>query len=392
MNIDQDFQDYRLKGVVLPKRIYIRVAAPAATKEKDYQYLSRSTTGLEFKKGLPDEHCVWIVGERKEFGENIVALKGKMGTAYIGTYSCVKFGITRHYLLCTEGLEGTQASCELKIIFTADRKFVHISLATLEGFFMFPKNLKVMLTTKSRIRPRIIDTVPLRYAEASERCKFEIIEPSISQEIHDIVYSVPTPNLSLAASAGRGWSVTQCPPLIAFETVVHNSDRHADSKEILTYSYQKMESGTWSDKLGMLYGWKVNFKTTVPHLASTFELSGAVQTEHEWGETNGKTVTVTSSTEITVKPGQQTRARVIVYRSMLNVEFTYKQTVIYNDGTKETYDRIGIYNNLESYNVFIEVSPASKGNSMWAMWVQPKTPRRRVRLLRLLKKLGFKVK
>lgn len=378
--------DYRLNRVVLPKRIHIRVAASPSTEEKDRRYLSRSTTGLKFKKGLPDEHCVWVVCEGKQFGEDVVTLKGKTDKGCITTHAHAEFGNTRHELFYNKDLEDTQPSCQLKIIFTADRKSVYISIPSLTGYFLFPDNHKVVLKEKSCILPRVVDMVPLRYAEASEECKFEIVEPSIDREIHDVIYSIPKANLSIPASCSsrKGWSTSPRPPIIALETVIHNSNPHADSKEILTYSYQKMESGTWSDKSGTLYGWKVNFKTTVPSLTSTYELSQSSTTEHEWGETNGKAVTVTSSTEITVKAGQQTRARVIIQRCMLDVEFTYKQTVKYTDGTVATYDREGIYSNLESYMVFVEVSPC--GN---LRLVQPKTRGRRMRArwLRLLKKL-----
>lgn len=343
MDISLTAQDLRSKRVILPRRINIRVAATAAnTKEQDHRYLSRSKTGLKFKKGLPDRHCVWIVGDQRESGDEVMTLKGQTGNACIGTYAHVEFGQTQHHLLYKEGLEGTQACCELKITFTKDHKFAYISLASHDGYFLFPESSMVTLKTESKTFPSLVHMVPLRLTSASERCRFEIIEPCISQDIHDIVYkTVPS-------------SITPLPPLVVLETFVNNINSHTDIKETLKYSYSKSKSGTWSDKLGTLYGCKVGISTTVPSLNLRSELSMSSTTEHQWGETRGQQEIMESSTEVTAKAGQQTRVKVMIERSVMEVEFTYKQTVNYNDGTQETYDRVGIYSNLELYRVIVE--------------------------------------
>jgi hypothetical protein len=77
--------------------------------------------------------------------------------------------------------------------------------------------------------------------------------------------------------------------------------------------------------------------------------------EHEWGTSEGTTATIASSTEVEVPAGKKAKVTVIVQQSLLEVEFSYKQTIVWLHGETETFERTGIYKNLESYLVEVKV-------------------------------------
>jgi hypothetical protein len=338
-----------LRRRLLPKYIYVRASAP---KEKDHMYLCRSSGGLNFRKGPANQQCVWEVIERRDLGDDMITLKGDNDT-YISRNDDGWLFYSR----------GNNQACALNVTYTMDNAFVYITVPSNNSRFLVPRNN--WLRTK----------VHLCLGPALDKWKFEIIEPVIRRDIHDVVYQTSNtiPDLNPP-------HVTSLQPLVVFETIVSNASTAAENRQTSTYTYKKTESATWTDKIGITYGWNITFHADVPLLIgglnSDYQISMSSTKEHRWGHTHEEAVEVSSSTEITVPAGKQVRAKVIVYRSDLRVEFTYKETVVYKDGTVRTFDRVGVYTGIDAYRVDVEVDdwktivpkPLRAKSGWWRRW------------------------
>jgi len=185
---------------------------------------------------------------------------------------------------------GNNQACALNVTYTMDNAFVYITVPSNNSRFLVPRNN--WLRTK----------VHLCLGPALDKWKFEIIEPIIRRDIHDVVYQTSNtiPNLNPP-------HVTSLQPLVLLETIVSNASAAAENRQTSTYTYKKTESATWSDKIGITYGWNITFHANVPVLIgglnSDYQISMSSTKEHRWGHTHEEAVEVSSSTEITVPEG-----------------------------------------------------------------------------------------
>jgi hypothetical protein len=179
------------------------------------------------------------------------------------------------------------------------------------------------------------------------KAELEIVEPIISKRIHDVRF-----NLSAASAVVRAQSNS---PLVVQTAIISNDSTVADCTQIVQYQYEKSVSGTWKDKMGTTIGSAVKFHSSVPCIETDYTITMSATMEHEWGKSEGTTATITSSTEVKVPAGKKVKATVIVEQSLLEVEFSYKQTIVWLHGESETFERTGIYKNLESYQARVKV-------------------------------------
>ena len=179
---------------------------------------------------------------------------------------------------------------------------------------------------------------------AGSDCLFTISEPIISKEITSVVYDIPN---ALMADV---------PPLIALHTTVRNDSQTSDVQQTLGYSYTRSKVGTWNNTAGIEIGEEISFSAGVPFISSIdLAIHITASYSHEWGGSEGEEETISSSTQITVPAGKKGTAIVSIKRQEIDVPFTCKQKTVYKDGTTKYTDKNGVYNNVESYSVDVQV-------------------------------------
>jgi hypothetical protein len=179
---------------------------------------------------------------------------------------------------------------------------------------------------------------------AGNNCLFTVSEPIVSKEIVNIDYDLPTAHM------------LDVPPIIALNTIIRNDSESADVQQTLAYSYQRSKVGTWNNTAGIELGVATTFSAEVPFISSV-DLTVSFTESHsrEWGGSNGTEETVTSSTQITVPPGKKGKAIVLVKRKAMDITFRCKEKIIYKNGTTQIVDKDGVYRNVESYAVDVQV-------------------------------------
>lgn len=322
--------------LVLPKYVNIRVA-------KNKHYL-RCDDGFLNASNSPQEKAACRF-EVVDVGDGYVKLKTSQGETL---QQAQKRGKSKHtWLRIPTNLELVHYNyCDavLKFVHTGDQLAYMMDK---EGRIATP-----MATDWADIGWRVItdrEPILLRPGVAlKSKAELEIVEPIISKRIHDVRF-----NLSAAASAVlRAQSNS---PLVVQTAIISNDSMVADCIQSVQYQYEKSVSGTWKDKTGTTIGSAVTFHSSVPYIETDYSITMSATMEHEWGNSEGTTATITSSTEVKVPAGKKVKATVIVEQSLLEVEFSYKQTIVWLHGESETFERTGIYKNLESYQARVKV-------------------------------------
>ena len=173
---------------------------------------------------------------------------------------------------------------------------------------------------------------------------FTVSEPILSKEIFDVHYDLPNAVM------------LDVPPVIALNTTVRNDSDSDSVQETLSYSYQHSKVGTWNNTAGIELGVETTFKADVPFIASGgVKVSLKASYSHQWGGSDGTQETVTSSTVIAVPPRKKTKVTVLVKTKKMDIKFRCKQKIVYRDATTKITDKDGVYHNVESYDVHVQV-------------------------------------
>jgi hypothetical protein len=183
-----------------------------------------------------------------------------------------------------------------------------------------------------------------------ENALVRIEEPVLSRSIYDIVSNFNSYNVATLSQP----TIYNLYPII-FEAEYRN-DSTSPTKHTFQYQYSKSISGIWKNKQGRNWGVDLKIRTGVPVLEVERSLHQSAASEHEWGGTHGIVQTVIASRDGTVQPGTHVKVQIFVRRMQLNVEFSYKENVVYNDGFQAgTFEKTGVYTNDESYKVDVRV-------------------------------------
>jgi hypothetical protein len=103
---------------------------------------------------------------------------------------------------------------------------------------------------------------------ADKNCKFFISGAQISREIKNVEYKVSQS------------VIKETKPLIVLEAEVKN-DSSSETKQTLSYSYNKSEKGTWNNSSGMEIGTKTVFEAEIPFLKAGREIGFSENHLHE---------------------------------------------------------------------------------------------------------------
>lgn len=179
---------------------------------------------------------------------------------------------------------------------------------------------------------------------AGNDCLFTVSEPIVSKEIVSIDYDLPKALM------------LDVPPVMALNTTICNDSKSSDVQQTLAYSYQRSKVGTWNNTAGIELGVATTFSAEVPFISSV-ELTISFTESHsrEWGGSNGTEESVTSSTQINVPAGKKAKAIVLVRRKAMDITFRCKEKIKYKNGTTQIIDKDGVYRNVESYTVDVQV-------------------------------------
>jgi hypothetical protein len=196
-------------------------------------------------------------------------------------------------------------------------------------------------------RRQVLRVLP---GQPSFTAKFKLVSLSFKTEITDIKYKLPD-----AAAVAAQFAENKLEPLVVYEKNVDSSEtRDGTVKQVVSFDYEISTKRTWTDKKGKTFTTSCKFNSVGLKFMPDLTITETKMAQHEWGDTNGESSTESFSTEVTVRPGGNVKVNAWVRQCMLEVEFSYKQTVHWNDGKIETYDRIGVYRSLEGYRVDVK--------------------------------------
>lgn len=186
----------------------------------------------------------------------------------------------------------------------------------------------------------------LDVATQSHSAEIKVGEPVLHAVITSIDYNTdPTET-----------SITQLQPEIALSTMVRNDSTSDTITQNLTYSYLVSDVGTWSTTIGGSLAIKLSDKVKIPLLAdSGVEVTVTVNASYTWGGSTTHTKTVTSSSTVAVPPMMKAVATILIKKSIIDIPFTYTESIWYRSGGYEEVKKSGIYNNVESWTVDVKV-------------------------------------
>ncbi|EPQ55277.1 hypothetical protein GLOTRDRAFT_129557 [Gloeophyllum trabeum ATCC 11539] len=172
------------------------------------------------------------------------------------------------------------------------------------------------------------------YANDSNRIKVE--RAAVKTEVYDVKYKVDDADL------------VELNPTVAIEKVLENNTGSEGSQSV-SYTYTKSDEGNWNNVAGIELGQSFTFKAEVPFIASTeIGISFTESYQHEWGGSTIESTSVTTSTNITVPAHTTIKLTVLIYKTQLNIPFTYTERITLYDGTSvENKNKEGIYYNVQ---------------------------------------------
>ncbi|CCM06498.1 uncharacterized protein FIBRA_08768 [Fibroporia radiculosa] len=297
---------------LLPKWLYIR--------DKDGRYLSVRSIPmygtLTFRSGDADRDCVFQAVSK---GNGWYQFQGNNGKYWTRYYS--------GWLSCDDA---ASVPFSFRFIHTADSSIYLTDNVSPTGYYISSDLDK--------------NGCPLYWDFIKASSRFDVVQASIKNEVYDVKYEI------------SGAQVRQAPPLIVLSTSVRN-DSDSTVTQDLGFSYSKSESGTWNNSVGITLGVSGTFKAGVPFIASVeWEISVSASYSHEWGGSVGVEKTVSESTSVTVPPHKKAQAKVIVRNAFLDVGFSYREKVLYTNGQTEDLLKQGVYKNVDSYHVDVELT------------------------------------
>ncbi|EAU90851.2 hypothetical protein CC1G_11805 [Coprinopsis cinerea okayama7 len=172
------------------------------------------------------------------------------------------------------------------------------------------------------------------YAGDSNRITVE--RAALRTDIYDVNYNI---------DAGKVIDLT---PTIAVEKVLENRTG-ADASQSVAYTYTKSEEGNWNNVLGIELGQTFTFKAGIPFIAQgEAEISISEAYERQWGGSTIESNEVQTSTTVTVPAHTTVRLTVLIYKSQLDIPFTYTERITNFDGTvTEIKNKEGMYHNVQ---------------------------------------------
>ncbi|MDR1670882.1 MAG: aerolysin family beta-barrel pore-forming toxin [Spiroplasmataceae bacterium] len=295
--------------VLLPRHIYIKI--------DNNKYLSRENSEwFSFSKQDPDQYCRFFVAN---LDKNKIALQ-----ADDGRWLSFKEPNGKPQVQVIE--EFARQNCQFTIIHDSENQ---IYLKATDGLFLGADESVWWLMSGKNF--------------ADKNCKFFISGAQISREIKNVEYKVSQS------------VIKETKPLIVLEAEVKN-DSSSETKQTLSYSYNKSEKGTWNNSSGMEIGTKTVFEAEIPFLKAGREIGFSENHLHEWGGTKSKEEKITSSTEVSVPAKSARKVKVFVNQSEINIPFSYSEYLKNLDGSEDyTRKTNGIYKNLETYKIDVQV-------------------------------------
>lgn len=174
----------------------------------------------------------------------------------------------------------------------------------------------------------------------------------VRRELYDFVY-----NIRDARTEGR-------PPLASARQFIYNSSTVASSSQTYTWSYQKSTIGTWTNTYGYQVTVAAKFEAGIPFIGKTeISVSGSHSGSFSTGGSSTETETKSAAHTLSlppIAPGAPTSSAWCYFevtQTKLDVDFTYKERLVYSNGTTTTYNRNGMYHNIESGDIKTITSP-----------------------------------
>lgn len=150
-------------------------------------------------------------------------------------------------------------------------------------------------------------------------------------------------------------AVPQLPQFSNWQKVT-NASPTASSTQTVSWSFEKWTVGTWTNTYGYEVTIQSSFTVGVPNVAQGSITIGASHTGSfaNGGETGTKETTTVTHT-LLIPPKSSASCRWKVSKSKLTINFTYKETILFNNGEELLRNGRGVYENIDNWNVDVEV-------------------------------------
>jgi hypothetical protein len=153
-------------------------------------------------------------------------------------------------------------------------------------------------------------------------------------------------------------TTTTFTPEVALKTTVRNDSASDSFTQTLEYSYAVSHVGTWTNTIGVAVSIGVSGKVDIPFLDDQvgIQVTGTVSDTLTLKGSETVTKTVKSTSTVAVPPNKKAIATVLILRATIDVPFTYTESTWYECGRFEEVTKSGIYHNIESYKVDVQVT------------------------------------
>ncbi|KIJ98194.1 hypothetical protein K443DRAFT_133567 [Laccaria amethystina LaAM-08-1] len=236
-------------------------------------------------------------------------------------------------------------------VFVADSKSIQSSTVPFTLLDIGVKDTFVFRTPEGAfVQPLVLpdyntQTDVLPVTAQSDSARIKVGEPVLHAVITKIKYNTDPSETT----------ITELTPEIALSTMVRN-DSTSDITETLAYSYLVSDVGTWTTTIGASVTKKASTKVEIPFLfEGEVEVSATVNASCAWGGSTTHTKTVTSSSTVAVPPMMKAVASILIRKSIIDIPFTYTKSIWYRSGGYEEVKKSGVYHNVESWNVDVQV-------------------------------------
>lgn len=316
-------QAYHRKTPCLPDRIYL-------INPDGNRYYSIYQGYASFEKTVPDYQCEVIVEYLPDNPEQFYL------RSWEGTY----------FKRSTSSVEGVFVAYYTKSLIPDTIPFTLLDVG-IKDTFVFRTPDGVFVVPHLQEDPQVSGKMDILSVTAqSDMAWIKVGQPVLSAAITNIDYNTDPSETT----------ITELTPEIALSTMIRNDSTSDTITQNLTYSYLVSDVGTWSSTIGGSLATKISGEVEIPFLAEGgVEVTLTVNGSYTWGGSTTHTKTVTSSSTVAVPPMMKAVATILIKKSIIDIPFTYTESIWYRSGGYEEVKKSGVYHNVESWKVDVQV-------------------------------------
>jgi hypothetical protein len=185
--------------------------------------------------------------------------------------------------------------------------------------------------------------------------KIKIGDPTIKKLTGNIVYAL------------QSSTITDLTPEIALKTTLRNDSQSASTQGV-TYSYLVSHKGSWTNSIGVPLPPEAVAGAKIPGLVDGM-IVATENYSHVEMRSNIETKTATSL--VSVPATTKGVATVLIFKAQIQVPFSYQESVWYQSGEYKERTKYGIYSNVVTYGVDVELTDLISITHMFEQYIVP---------------------